>query len=92
MKIREAQLFSDEVVDILKEERIKQGVSQYQIALDCEISKSALSYIEKHERRPTLYSLAIIAGYLGVNLSDVIKKAEKRYVNREAALRRVLLK
>lgn len=58
MKIRDAHKFSDRVVDILREERIKQGVSQYQIALHCDISKSALSYIEKHERRPTLYDFS----------------------------------
>ena len=76
MKIRDAHKFSDRVVDILREERIKQGVSQYQIALHCDISKSALSYIEKHERRPTLDTLAIIASYLNIKLSDLIRLAE----------------
>lgn len=52
MKIRDAHKFSDRVVDILREERIKQGVSQYQIALHCDISKSALSYIENTNAVP----------------------------------------
>lgn len=76
MKIREAQTFSDAVVDILKRERIKKGISQYKIAQACEISKSALSYIEKHERRPTLQTLAIIADYLDADLSAIIKEAQ----------------
>ncbi len=77
MKIREAQNYSDTVVDILKSERKKKGISQYQIAQNCQISKSALSYIEKHDRRPTLYTLLIIADYIGVDLHEVLKQAKK---------------
>lgn len=78
MKIREAQEFSNKVVDILKHERIKRNISQYEIAHHCEISKSSISYIEKHERHPTLYSLTIIASYLDINLSDILKEAENK--------------
>lgn len=83
MKIREAQTFSDAVVEILKKERIRRGISQYKIAQACDISKSALSYIEKHERRPTLQTLSIIADYLGVKLSDIIKQAENEAIRED---------
>lgn len=76
MKIREAQIFSDEVVDILTQIRIDKGVSRYRIAQKCEITEAALSYIERHERRPTIYTLKIIADFLNVKLHDIFKQAE----------------
>ena len=77
MKIREAQIFSDKVVDVLTQVRIDKGISRYQIAQKCEITEAALSYIERHERRPTIYTLKIIAEFLNVKLSDIFKQAEE---------------
>lgn len=47
MKIREAQTFSDEVVDLLVQERIRQNISRYRLAKECGITEAALSYIER---------------------------------------------
>ena len=77
MKIREAQLFSDKVVNLLIQERIKQNMSRYQLAKKCSLSETALSYIERHERRPTLYTLKMIADTLNIQLSDIIQTVEK---------------
>ncbi len=77
MKIREAQNFSDEVVDLLVQERIKQNISRYRLAKECGITETALSYIERHERRPTLYTLKMIADTLNIQLADIIKNIEK---------------
>lgn len=79
MKIRTSQTFSDQVVDRLKAERIKQGISQYKLAKDCDIGKSTVNYIESHTRKPTFYMLVIIAAYLNVNLSDIIKEVEQKH-------------
>ena len=70
MKIREAQTFSDEVVDLLVQERIRQNISRYRLAKECGITEAALSYIERHERRPTLYTLKMIADTLNIQLAD----------------------
>ena len=70
MKIREAQTFSDEVVDLLVQERIRQNISRYRLAKECGITEVALSYIERHERRPTLYTLKMIADTLNIQLAD----------------------
>ncbi len=77
MKIREAQTFSDEVVDLLVQERIRQNISRYRLAKECGITEAALSYIERHERRPTLYTLKMIADTLNIQLADIIKNIEK---------------
>ena len=77
MKIRTSQIFSDKVVDRLKAERLRQGISQYKLAKECDIGKSTINYIESHTRKPTFYMLAIIAAYLNVNLSDIIREVEQ---------------
>lgn len=76
MKIREAQNFSDEVVKLLVEERLNRNLTNYQIAQKSNISDAALSYIERNERRPTLYTLKQIADAIGVKLSDIIRRVE----------------
>lgn len=76
MKINDAIKFSDTVVKLLKEERLRLGVSQYKLAKDCDISKSSISYIESNKQVPTIKSLVIISAYLGISLGDLIKKAE----------------
>ena len=79
MKIRDAQNFSDAVVDILVAERIKKNISRYKIAQDCGLTEAALCYIEHHDRRPTIYTLKMIADALNIKLSDIIKQAEENF-------------
>ena len=76
MNIREAQEFSNKVVDALTKERQKQNLSRYKISKICNISEAALSYIEHHERHPTLYTLKQIASALNVKLYELIKEIE----------------
>ena len=77
MNIREAQDFSNKVVDALIKERQKQSLSRYKISKLCGISEAALSYIEHHERHPTLYTLKQIASALNINLYNLIKEIEE---------------
>ena len=76
MKIREAQNFSDMIIDALFDEAQKNGISSYKIAKMCEISEASLSYIKHHKTRPTIYTVKLIADAIGVNLSDCVKMAE----------------
>jgi len=78
MKTRDAQKLSDKVVDLLKAERIRQKTSMYRIGQDTELSKTAVTHIEKHRRRPTLVSLFILSSYLGISLADIIKQVEDK--------------
>ena len=77
MKIREAQKFSDRVVDALFEDKDRLGVSNYRMSQISGISEAALNYIQHHNRRPTLYTLKLIADAMSVDLCDYIQKAQK---------------
>ena len=74
MKKRQAQEISDKIVAILREERIKKGITQYKMAKETGMSKSSILYIENFTQRPTLYTVLLLADYLGVDFSQVVKE------------------
>ncbi len=77
MKIREAQIFSDNVVDLIKTEQQKQNISNYALAQKSQLSEASLSYIFNHHRHPTLYTLTMITSALNLSLSEIIRHAEE---------------
>ena len=74
MNKRDAQEISNQIVAVLREERIKKGISQYKLAKDTGMSKSSVLYIENFTQHPSLYTILLIANYLDVDLSQVIKE------------------
>ena len=78
MNKRYAQKISDKIILGLRKQRLDKGISQYKMSKDTGISTSSISYIENLEQRPTLYTVLIIANYLNVNLSDIIKQFEDK--------------
>ena len=76
MKIRDAQNFSDLVVDALFAEKERRGISNYKVAKECGISEAALSYIKHHKTRPTLYTLELISDVIEVDLSKFVLEVE----------------
>lgn len=74
MKIEYANKVSDEVVTLLRDERMRQGISQYKLAQGCGLSKTSIAYIERKENKPTLRTLVMIADYLDVDLSEYLKQ------------------
>lgn len=68
-----AQAQSDKIVEALVKERIKQNISQNQLARDTGLSRGSISYIERFEQKPALYTILIIADYLKVDLAEIIK-------------------
>jgi len=86
MKVREAQIFSDNVVAIIKQEQIKKGISNYALAELSGLSEASLSYIFHNQRRPTLYTLMMITEALGLSLSEIIANAERNaHLHKEKA-------
>ncbi len=73
MNKREAQEISNKIVAILREERIKRGISQYKLAKDTGMSKSSILYIENLAQHPSLYTALLIADYLDVDISEIIR-------------------
>lgn len=74
MNKREAQHISDKIINALKNERIRQNISQYQLAKGTGISKSSILYIEQFKQKPSLAIVILIANYLKVDLSSIINK------------------
>ena len=77
MKKRQAQEISDKIVALLREERIKKGITQYKMAKETGMSKSSILYIENCTQRPTLYTTLLLADYLNMDLAKVVQEAIK---------------
>lgn len=78
MNKREAQEVSSKVVALLKNEHIKQGISQYKLATDIGMSKSSIFYLENRIQQPSLHTVLLIADYLHIKLSKILKDIENR--------------
>ena len=70
MKIDEAGHISDMVVELLKQERIHRGISQYKLAKECGLCKTSIAFIERFENKPTLRTLLMISDCLQVDLGE----------------------
>ena len=77
MKIDEAGHISDMVVELLKQERIRRGISQHKLAKECGLCKTSIAFIERFENKPTLRTLLMISDCLQVDLGDVLKTVKK---------------
>ena len=78
MNKRDAQNISDKIVAVLKEERIKKGISQYKLAKVTGMSKSSILYIENGKQHPTLYTIILISKYLNVEIGSIISSIEEQ--------------
>ena len=74
MKKRQAQEISDKIVGVLRTKRLEKGITQYKMAKDTGMSKSSILYIENCTQRPALYTVLLLADYLGVDFSQIIKE------------------
>jgi len=63
------------VIRLLREERERQGVSNYELAPKAGLSASTMSLIERGLRNPTLDTLLRIAGVLEVELGELLIQA-----------------
>ncbi len=63
------------VIRLLREERERQGVSNYELAPKAGLSASTLSLIERELRNPTLDTLLRIAEVLEVELGELLIQA-----------------
>jgi transcriptional regulator with XRE-family HTH domain len=69
--------WSECIVRLLREERRRQGLSKYAVEQRCGISQQMVGYVERGLRRPSLETALRIADGIGVDLADIIKKANK---------------
>lgn len=64
-----------EIVRLLREERLRRGLSNYAVSQNCGVSESMLSLVEHGERNPTMELMLRIADGIGANLPAVMKRA-----------------
>jgi transcriptional regulator with XRE-family HTH domain len=65
------------ICKILREARIKRGISMTALGVKTGLSQQAISYVEREMRMPNLDTLLRITAALGINLGDVINQASK---------------
>ena len=71
MNKRMHQKTGDSVILKIRQERLRQGLSQYRVAKDTGMSKSSLLYIENLVQRPTLDTVILLASYLKMDLQTL---------------------
>ena len=64
------------IIQLLKEERERRGLSKYAVAQESGLSQQAVGYMEKGHRIPSLETVLRIAKAMNVNLADVISRAQ----------------
>jgi transcriptional regulator with XRE-family HTH domain len=65
-----------EIIRLLKTERERRKLSKYVVSKRSGVSQSMLSLVERGLRNPTLELTLRIADGIGVDLTDLIKKAQ----------------
>jgi transcriptional regulator with XRE-family HTH domain len=73
--IRHHQAVCAETIRLLRAERERQKLSNYVVSKRSGVSQSMLSLIEHGERNPSLEIMLRMAGGIGVDLEDVLRKA-----------------
>ena len=68
---------SKKVAILLREERMRQGLSMNSVAKTAGLSQQMVSYVERGLRNPTLDTLLRITDALSIDLSKLIKRASK---------------
>lgn len=63
---------------VLRQAREKAGLTQEELAFEAEVDRSYVSYLENDHKSPTIEMLSAICRVLGVAVSDIVKRAEKR--------------
>lgn len=59
----------------IKSERLRRGLSQEELAEECDISRNAISLIETGKMNPTIIRVLDIAQVLGVDINSLVKEA-----------------
>jgi len=67
-----------ELLKLMKERRLKLGLSHQQLADKAGVNRSMISLLESQKRNPTVQLAARVAEALGCKLSEVLRVAEKK--------------
>jgi transcriptional regulator with XRE-family HTH domain len=70
------------IIDLLKEERERRGMSKYAVAQQSGLSQQAIGYMESRSRYPSLETVLRVAKAMDVDLAEIIKRARKELSSR----------
>ncbi|HET7626675.1 MAG TPA: helix-turn-helix transcriptional regulator [Verrucomicrobiae bacterium] len=82
-KITEAEC--KKIIQLLKEERERRGLSKYALAQESGLSQQAIGYMEKGHRIPSLETVLRVAKAMNVDLGKIITKVGKENSKPRAA-------
>ena len=71
-------VIASNVIRLLREEREKRGLSMNVVAQRAGLSHSIVSLIERDLRNPTLDTLLRITEAIGIDLGDILTRAQKQ--------------
>ena len=72
-----SQIECQKIIQLLKEERERKGLSKYFVAQQSGLSQQAIGYMEKGYRIPSLETVLRVAKAMNVDLAEIIKRARK---------------
>jgi transcriptional regulator with XRE-family HTH domain len=72
------------IIDLLREERERLGVSKYAVEQKAGVSQQMVGYVERGLRKPSLEVALRMAAALELDLADIIKAAAKRGPSKKA--------
>jgi transcriptional regulator with XRE-family HTH domain len=72
-----SQIECQKIIQLLKEDRERKGLSKYLVAQRSGLSQQAIGYMEKGHRIPSLETVLRIAKAMNVDLAEIIKRARK---------------
>lgn len=76
-KSSEREAIIDRLMELLREERLRQNLSLNEVATRAGLSHTMVSRVEKRERLPTIDTLLRMTGALEVDLSALLVEAAK---------------
>lgn len=77
MNREKAEKISQRVVELLEQKRIERKITKLQISQETGISRTAITLMVSKRNSPTLRTLMMVASSIGVDLKEIIAKAEK---------------
>ncbi|MFB5252294.1 helix-turn-helix domain-containing protein [Bacillus mycoides] len=65
---------------VLRKHRKLAGLSQEQLALQCDLDRTFIGLLERGQRQPSINTIFIICGVLKITPHELIKEVEDLYV------------
>lgn len=72
MSLPEVDMFYRELGELIKRERLLKKVSQDSLADYLELTRLSVINLEKGRHRPSIYQIALIAQFLGIEYSKLV--------------------